>query len=858
MSAMAGASATDVAPKVFSGETEDAREYKRWKTWVSNKLLTLDTKVPEAARGAYVYTLLSGKALESIEHLEPAEYQKKGGEQVIFQILDARFPQKDVSDEMSETLTAVFGLRAQEGESLKVWIARAGELFDSCHQKCKVTFPEEARGWLILNRSGLNEEQKAVVLARSNGSLKREDIGKAMRSCYPDYAVAKRRSVGAGLVESGDLPDDALADDSDPLVEEMEAFLAEFEPASRGEPDEIFDENEVAEALAVSWKDKRKELNKLQRSRRFGAAQDLKRSYRVEIEELKRKTRCHKCQQVGHWSRECKSGKGRGRGGGAASSSKGSESGAAFVQSFEETFVAAVEWSSSGVLYPDETLLELVRRRHQVKSAVSPAQVPLSTMPPCPSSEVLLVSSPGYGVIDSGCGRTIIGQETLRDFKKLWHDHGIPEPAYVAEVNHFKFGNGQRESTDTSVKLPVIIAGRTGIIKAAIVKGAAPLLISRSALQALQAVVNFGTNEMSLFEDQLVVPMTTNAAGQYVINVLDHQLEKPSVPFAEVMMSVKDDHEVEPTVEVVPPAEAIAVPSDAQTSPEVPEIPGVAECWTKIQEISRPIEAMPVHFVRQLASQIRKPEAVMDTLPSYAALKNQCLAVCHDWTCRQEHEVLDDPAPAPVVPEAGPCPLPPVASPPDGQVLVAYYLQKKTSKELPPSGNALRARFPYRKWRLGEGEFCGSYYVQNSNKSISMSQTLFAQKLRIMCLHSKPPSAPAAKAANAPDEFAEFSQHDPNNGVLQNPLTGETLNVWECGAMTDGSKRREDFAGDETPSGIKRQAKPKAKNMSGLGGDRNRGQPSYAMLFDEETQGHLKDLCNFMMHHSADEGISFG
>ncbi|CAJ1407221.1 unnamed protein product [Effrenium voratum] len=455
---MAGASATDVAPKVFSGETEDAREYKRWKTWVSNKLLTLDTKVPEAARGAYVYTLLSGKALESIEHLEPEEYQKKGGEQVIFRILDARFPQKDVSDEMSETLTAVFGLKAQEGESLKVWIARAGELFDSCHRKCKVTFPEEARGWLILNRSSLNEEQKAVVLARSNGSLKREDVGKAMRSCYPDYVVAKRRSVGAGLVESGDLPDDALADESDPLVEEMEAFLAEFEPASREEPDEIFDENEVAEALAVSWKDKRKELNKLQRSRRFGAAQDLKRSYR-------------------------------------------------------ETFVAAVEWSSSGVYDPDETLLEQVRRLRQGKL-----------------------------------------------------------------VNHFKFGNGQRESTDTSVKLPVIIAGRTGIIKAAIVKGAAPLLISRSALQTLQAVVNFGTNEMSLFEDQLVVPMTTNAAGQYVINVLDHQPEKQSVSFAEVMMSVKDDPEVESTAELgaaAPPAEAIAVSSDAQIPQEmVSEVPG--------------------------------------------------------------------------------------------------------------------------------------------------------------------------------------------------------------------------------------------------------------------------------------------
>ena len=60
-----------------------------------------------------------------------------------------------------------------------------------------------------------------------------------------------------------------------------------------------------------------------------------------------------------------------------------------------------------------------------------------------------------------------------------------------------------------------------------------------------------------------------------------------------------------------------------------------------------------------------------------------------------------------------------------------------------------------------------------------------------------------AKAASAPDEFAEFTGYDPNTGVLQDPLTGETLSVWEYGAMTDGSKRRE--AGGETPSSIKRQ-----------------------------------------------------
>ena len=43
----------------------------------------------------------------------------------------------------------------------------------------------------------------------------------------------------------------------------------------------------------------------------------------------------------------------------------------------------------------------------------------------------------------------------------------------------------------------------------------------------------------------------------------------------------------------------------------------------------------------------------------------------------------------------------------------------------------LKDRFPYRKWRVGEGEFCGTYYTQNpKTKSIKLSQKLFAESLR--------------------------------------------------------------------------------------------------------------------------------
>ena len=83
---------SDGSARVFSGENEDGKEYKKWKVWVTNKLPTLDSKVSEKARGAYVYTLLSRKALERVEHLEPSEYQVKDGEQKLFRFAGWTLP----------------------------------------------------------------------------------------------------------------------------------------------------------------------------------------------------------------------------------------------------------------------------------------------------------------------------------------------------------------------------------------------------------------------------------------------------------------------------------------------------------------------------------------------------------------------------------------------------------------------------------------------------------------------------------------------------------------------------------------------------------------------------------------------
>ena len=82
------------AMKYFSGDDGDHREYRRWKQWVQSKMLTMD-KLPKEARGAFIFTLLQGRALEVVEHLDATDYQKEGGDRVILELLDKRWPQKD-------------------------------------------------------------------------------------------------------------------------------------------------------------------------------------------------------------------------------------------------------------------------------------------------------------------------------------------------------------------------------------------------------------------------------------------------------------------------------------------------------------------------------------------------------------------------------------------------------------------------------------------------------------------------------------------------------------------------------------------------------------------------------------------
>eukprot|EP00435_Cladocopium_sp_Y103_P031818 s2602_g8.t1 len=374
------------------------------------------------AAWALGFTLLDGLALETVEHLTLEQLTSDTGDETIWSLLEERFPDKLKHDHLAECLREVFSLQAKDGETVAEWTSRVQETFSKCRRKVSVEFPPEARGWITLNNAGLSPDQRAIVVAKTGGDLKFETVVTSMRSCFPDY-VASGKTKKATTAYLADPPslhgdDDSTALDAHDAVafDEVEAFLADY-GVSHDENQGEFDEAESAEILAATWRDKRNEIARLQKSRNFKQVTKVQQQFKEDLNEVKKRTRCRKCNKLGHWARECpQQGKSKGKGS-MSSADRSIASGAAMVEqsSVNETLVA---------------------------------------------SEVLLVSSPGYGIIDSGCGKTLIGQTTLNELYRLYHERGIPLPSLRRQSNLFAFGNNKEETSQYVVDLKVGIAGR--------------------------------------------------------------------------------------------------------------------------------------------------------------------------------------------------------------------------------------------------------------------------------------------------------------------------------------------------------------------------------------------------------------
>ena len=253
-----------------------------------------------------MYSMLDGDALTAVEHLEFPEFAIEGGENLIFTILEARYPDKDPIDRAGKALFDVFEVSAREGERLGEWSARADSVFHACQRDAGIAFPDMVKGYLCLHRCGLSDDQRAVVLGRTGGKYEIAAIAPALRSCFPEYRVPKlsRRShevFVSGMPYETEWEEERGEEDSGDDLDDVEKFLNEDD-----ESDMVLEEDEVREVLASAWKQKRQEISKEKLRRCFGrpstsVANPATRRFRAEVEELKLRTKCNRRGNVGHW-----------------------------------------------------------------------------------------------------------------------------------------------------------------------------------------------------------------------------------------------------------------------------------------------------------------------------------------------------------------------------------------------------------------------------------------------------------------------------------------------------------------------------------------------------------------------------
>ena len=102
--------------KRFSGDADDPqKEWRRWKRWARAYLVVQRARgVPGEALGSLLFTLLDGSALRAFDSTSIDVLEQPGRQDIIFNVLDGRYPAEAAHDRLGEVLDTIFNLKVEK------------------------------------------------------------------------------------------------------------------------------------------------------------------------------------------------------------------------------------------------------------------------------------------------------------------------------------------------------------------------------------------------------------------------------------------------------------------------------------------------------------------------------------------------------------------------------------------------------------------------------------------------------------------------------------------------------------------------------------------------------------------------
>ncbi|CAE7736839.1 unnamed protein product [Symbiodinium sp. KB8] len=302
----------------------------RARIWIST------TKARAQTRGPLLLKALSDTPFQDFKHLakDPAWLADPGNAESLLKRMDSPEYYGDDQDEhlLASLARITYHLKRQKNETARQFLGR----WEAAERKVaehKVSLPSLYRGFLMINALGLNDGEIKTLLTFTHGSIEPKDVTTWLRKHETKLQAGQLGNEAANRGKSTPaavhVVETATNETVEPSGEEeeietMEAMLADLadDDESKEGPG-VFEEDEAAEILAMMIKEKKKTYSQsaqikkdkeLGRGYRQGGGPSGSRdrygpfrpgTYKLSIAELKQRTRCKRCNKVGHWHKEC-------------------------------------------------------------------------------------------------------------------------------------------------------------------------------------------------------------------------------------------------------------------------------------------------------------------------------------------------------------------------------------------------------------------------------------------------------------------------------------------------------------------------------------------------------------------------
>ena len=348
--------------------------------------------------------------------------------------------------------------------------------------------------------------------------------------------VVKERGKSSYLADVSEYAEEIYAVEGNGEDYETESADGEnYIYLQEGDLAEVMEEEDVMTALA-SYKEIRQAMKDQKKGRGFygkggfakGKGKGGGKWQKVHTEQLKLRSKCWKCHQIGHWGRECTA---EPRPPPSSSASSG--------------VAASVATSKSGFLVvSDQTGVQGVSSNFWLKQYIAEAKTKKSASQAVYKSDPSfcgIVTLPEHGVVDTAAEGGLIGKPALDRLQNSLRRFGA-KIKWTSKTSAAQGVGGSAKCIGVAM-IPIGLAGVNGILEATVVDGDVPLLLPIRMLTALKAVVNTDTMKLSLNKYGVELDMHELPSGHVTVDIVGFKDGKFSMPF-DVPGCTPEDFEV--------------------------------------------------------------------------------------------------------------------------------------------------------------------------------------------------------------------------------------------------------------------------------------------------------------------------